>query len=43
MVALEDFFCEGYHLLERDVEPTAQSLEEQVGDVEVHHQYISIE
>lgn len=43
VVALEDLFGQGYHLLERDVEATAESFEEQVGDVEVHHQHISIQ
>lgn len=43
MVSLEHFLGESDHVLDLDVEAVADSLEEDVGDVEVDNQHVSVQ
>lgn len=43
MVALEDLLSERDHVLDLDVEAIADSLEEDVGDVEVNNEHVAVQ
>lgn len=43
VIGLEDFFCEGNHLLHGNVEAIADPLEQNVNDMEVNDQNVLID